>query len=192
MKARRTPGIHHAGVPAYVDHRAVSISCQTPTRRDAREVRVQGPVTAGLPQVAVLFPAEDPSGYVASILRRRATLRKPPQPHPNFRGCDTVLTLLGRLPHPWQSIPGYPRSDDAIEVLPADGVEGRAGHVSRVRVAAELIAPPSMPAGPARLSPLPTIIPAEIVPVEALRPASRTPHFHYLHHRPLGPPQPIP
>jgi hypothetical protein len=31
-----------------------------------------------------------------------------------------------------------------------------------------------MPAGPARLSPLPTIIPAEIVPAEALRLASRT------------------
>src|SRR5215472_9228686 len=36
-----------------------------------------------------------------------------------------------------------------------------------VRVAAELIAPPSRPAGPARRSPLPTIIPVSNVAAEA-------------------------
>jgi hypothetical protein len=55
-------------------------------------------------------------------------------------------------------IPRRPRDHDAVRVFPADGVEGRAGHVSRSTRGSGAHSSP-LPAGPARRSPLPTIIP---------------------------------
>src|SRR5580693_4910361 len=66
-------------------------------------------------------------------------------------------------------IPRRPRGHDAVGVLPADGVEGRAGHVSRSTCGSGAHSSPSRPAGPARRSPLPTIIPVQIVAAEAPR-----------------------
>src|SRR5580704_17072052 len=62
--------------------------------------------------------------------------------------CDEVV-----------DIPRRPRGHDAVGVLPTDGVEGRAGHVSRSTYGSGAHSSPSRPAGPARRSPLPTIIP---------------------------------
>src|SRR5580700_6209380 len=67
-----------------------------------------------------------------------------------------------------------PGGHDAVGVFPADGVEGRAGHVSRSTCGSGAHGSPFHTGRARSRSPLPTIIPVQIVTAEThSRPRSR-------------------